>query len=218
MRDVCLEARISNLASRISNLASRISNLASRISNLASRISNLASRISNPMNSPFEKLYPSELNRDADYFMTHAYNEAIEAWKKDEVPIGAVIEHGGRIIAAAHNQSRSANDPTAHAEILAISQAANTLGDWRLNECTLYVTKEPCPMCSGALVIARIGKVYYGLPDPKMGCVGGALDLGAIPESNHKFESTGGVLEELNHEILKAFFEKKRLEKKTPES
>jgi len=166
------------------------------------------------MNCPFEKRYPSALRRDADYYMTHAYNEAIEAWKKDEVPIGAVIEHGGRIIASAHNQSRSANDPTAHAEILAISQAANTLGDWRLNECTLYVTKEPCPMCSGALVIARIGKVYYGLPDPKMGCVGGALDLGALPGSNHKFESTGGVLADLNHEILKAFFDKKRLASK----
>ena len=155
---------------------------------------------------PFEKVYPSELNRDADYFMTHAYNEAIEAYRKDEVPIGAVIEHGGRIIAAAHNQSRSTNDPTAHAEILAISQAAHTLGDWRLNECTLYVTKEPCPMCSGALVIARIGKVYYGLPDEKMGGVGGAVDLGALPRSNHHFESIGGVLEDLNHAILKTFF------------
>jgi tRNA(adenine34) deaminase len=89
------------------------------------------------MSCLFEKQYPSALKRDADYYMTLAYNEAIEAWKKDEVPIGAVIEHKGRVIAAAHNQSRSAGDPTAHAEILAISQAANTLGDWRLNECTL---------------------------------------------------------------------------------
>lgn len=166
------------------------------------------------MNCPFEKRYPSELNRDAEYYMTHAYNEAIEAWEKDEVPIGAVIEHEGRIIASAYNQSRSTNDPTAHAEILAISQAANTLGDWRLNECTLYVTKEPCPMCSGALVIARIRRVFYGLTDSKMGCVGGALNLGALPGSNHAFQSTGGVLEALNHEILKAFFEKKRLKKK----
>ena len=172
------------------------------------------------MSSLFEKKYPSALNRDAEYYMTLAYNEAIEAWNEDEVPIGAVIEHKGRVIAAAHNHSHSAGDPTAHAEILAISQAANALGDWRLNECTLYVTKEPCPMCSGALVIARIGKVYYGLPDPKMGCVGGATDLSALPESNHKFESVGGILEELNHEILKAFFEKKRLQKKSsyPES
>lgn len=168
---------------------------------------------SKPIECPFEKLHPSELNRNNDYYMTHAYNEAIEAWKKDEVPIGAVIEHEGRIIATAHNQSRSLNDPTAHAEILAISQASIALGDWRLNECRLYVTKEPCPMCSGALVIARIGKVYYGLSDPKMGCVGGTIDLGSLPESNHKFESVGGVLEALNHEILKAFFEKKRLEK-----
>jgi tRNA(adenine34) deaminase len=159
---------------------------------------------------PFEKIYPSELNRDEAYFMTHAYNQAIEAWKKDEVPIGAVIEHQGRIIAAAHNQSRSTNDPTAHAEMLAISQASNSLGDWRLNECRLYVTKEPCPMCSGALVIARIGKVYYGLPDEKMGCVGGAVDLGALPRSNHHFESVGGILQEINHELLKAFFEEKR--------
>ena len=159
---------------------------------------------------PFEKIFPSELNRNREYFMAHAFNEAIEAWKKDEVPIGAVIEHGGRIIASAHNQSRSTGDPTAHAEILAISQAASYLGDWRLNECSLYVTKEPCPMCSGALVIARIGKVYYGLPDPRMGCLGGALDLGALPESNHRFESESGVLQEQNHAILKAFFDKKR--------
>ncbi len=159
---------------------------------------------------PFEKIYPSELNRDAAYFMAHAYNQAIEAWKKDEVPIGAVIEHDGQIIASAHNQSRSTNDPTAHAEILAISQAANTLGDWRLNACTLYVTKEPCPMCAGALVIARIGRVFYGLPDPKMGCVGGAVDLGALPRSNHHFESVGGVLQDENHALLKAFFEQRR--------
>lgn len=163
-----------------------------------------------PSDCPFEKIYPSELRRDADYFMTHAFNQAIEAWEKDEVPIGAVIEHGGRIIASAHNQSRSTNDPTAHAEIIAISQAAHALGDWRLNECTLYVTKEPCPMCSGALVIARIGKVFYGLPDEKMGCLGGATNLGTLPRSNHHFESTGGILQELNHALLKAFFEEKR--------
>ena len=161
-------------------------------------------------NCPFEKIYPSELKRDPEYFMAHAYNEAIEAWKQDEVPVGAVIEFKEQIIASAHNQSRTMNDPTAHAEILAISQAANYISDWRLNECTLYVTKEPCPMCSGALVIARISKVYYGLPDPQMGCVGGAINLGALPKSNHHFESFGGVLEDLSHDILKAFFELKR--------
>jgi tRNA(adenine34) deaminase len=164
----------------------------------------------NAQDCPFEKIIPSELLRDAEYFMAHAFNQAIEAWKIDEVPIGAVIAHEGRIIASAHNRSRAANDPTAHAEILAISQAAHALGDWRLNECTLYVTKEPCPMCSGALVISRIKEVFYGLPDEKMGCLGGALDLGALPRSNHHFTSTGGILAGPNHAILQAFFYKKR--------
>ncbi|MFP4167151.1 MAG: nucleoside deaminase [Opitutales bacterium] len=159
---------------------------------------------------PFEKIYPSELRRDADYFMAHAFNQAIEAWRKDEVPVGAVIERGGQIIASAHNQVRTTNDPTAHAEILAMSQAAHGLGDWRLNECVLYVTKEPCPMCSGALVVARVKKVFYGLPDTRMGCVGGAVNLGALPESNHRFEAVGGILEKETHAILRAFFEKKR--------
>lgn len=168
------------------------------------------------MECPFHKIFPSELKRDADYFMAHAYNQAIEAWKKDEVPVGAVIEYDGRVLASAHNQSRTTNDPTAHAEILAISQAADALGDWRLNACTLYVTKEPCPMCSGALVVARIGRVVYGVEDPKMGCVGGALNLGAMPESNHRFESVGRVLREDSHAILKAFFEQKRSEGKPP--
>ena len=122
--------------------------------------------------------------------------------------------HQDQIIASAYNQTRSTNDPTAHAEILAISQASNRLGDWRLNECILYVTKEPCPMCSGALVIARIHSVYYGLPDSKMGCLGGATNLAQLPESNHKFLSYGGVLESENHALLNAFFEKKRSEKK----
>lgn len=162
---------------------------------------------------PFKKIYPSALKRDAEYFMTHAYNEAIDAWQQDEVPIGAVIECDGRIIAAAHNQSRSTNDPTAHAEILAISQAASFIGDWRLNQCTLYVTKEPCPMCAGALVIARIGQIYYGLPDPQMGSVGGAIDLSTLPNSNHQFKSVGGILQDLSHQILKTFFEQKRLAK-----
>lgn len=159
---------------------------------------------------PFEKIFPSELNRDSHYYMAHAYNQAIEAWKKDEVPIGAVIEYQGHIIASAYNQSRTSNDPTAHAEILAISQAARYLGDWRLNECTLYVTKEPCPMCSGALVISRIKSVYYGLADKKMGCLGGALNLGELPHSNHKFQSQSGIMEDECHQIISAFFKLKR--------
>ena len=167
------------------------------------------------MQAPFEKRYPSELNRDHEYYMTHAFNQALIAWEKDEVPIGAVIVHEGQIIASAFNQTRSTNDPTAHAEIIAISQASNYLGDWRLNECILYVTKEPCPMCSGALVIARIHSVYFGLPDSKMGCLGGATNLAQLPESNHKFLCYGGILESDNHALLNAFFEKKRSDKKS---
>lgn len=166
------------------------------------------------MQNPFEKRFPSELNRDHEYFMSHAYNQALLAWEKDEVPIGAVIVQGDQILASAHNQTRSTQDPTAHAEMLAISQTANRLGDWRLNDCTLYVTKEPCPMCSGALVIARIQRVYFGLTDPKMGCLGGASNLAQLPESNHKFEAIGGLMEAENHALLNAFFEKKRAEKK----
>lgn len=166
------------------------------------------------MHLPFEKRFPSELNRDHDYYMSHAYNQALLAWEKDEVPIGAVIAHEGSIIASAYNQTRCTNDPSAHAEMLAITQASNYLGDWRLNNSILYVTKEPCPMCAGALVIARIQKVYYGISDPKMGCLGGATNLAQLPESNHKFEAIGGILEKENHFLLNAFFEKKRAEKK----
>jgi tRNA(adenine34) deaminase len=159
---------------------------------------------------PFSKLYPSELNRDDSYYMSHAFNRAVDAWNADEVPIGAVVVHANAIIASAYNQTRTLGDPTAHAEMLAIGQAAKALGDWRLNECTLYVTKEPCPMCSGAMVVARIGKVVFALPDPKMGCLGGAANLGALPESNHRFNALGGVLIEPCQAILQAFFKLKR--------
>ncbi len=166
----------------------------------------------------FEKRFPSELNRNDEYYMSHAYNQALIAWEKDEVPIGAVVVQAGQIIASAHNQTRRTLDPTAHAEILAISQAAKYIGDWRLNECKLYVTKEPCPMCSGALVVSRIQGVYFGLNDPKMGCLGGAIDLSNLPSSNHKFKVKGGILKKETHALLNAFFEKKRAEKKEKEA
>ena len=166
------------------------------------------------MQHTFEKRFPSELNRDHDYYMSHAYNQALRAWEKDEVPVGAVIVHEGAIIASAFNQTRSTNDPSAHAEMLAISQASNALGDWRLNNCILYVTKEPCPMCAGALVIERNKKVYFGLSDKKMGCLGGATNLAQLPESNHKFEAVGGILEKESYALLNAYFEKKREPKK----
>ena len=145
--------------------------------------------------------------------MSLAYNQAIDAWRADEVPIGAVIERGGEIIGAAHNSVEATQDPTAHAEMLAVTQAAAKMGDWRLEGATLYVTKEPCPMCSGAMLMARLKRVCYAVPDPKMGCLGGATDLNALPRVNHHVELTrGGVLEEECRELLQTFFRLKRIE------
>jgi tRNA(adenine34) deaminase len=166
-----------------------------------------------PPPCPFEKRFPSQLVRDDVFYMSLAYNQAIDAWRGDEVPIGCIIEHGGEVIAAAHNQVEGAQDPTAHAEILAITQAAAKLGDWRLEGCTLYVTKEPCPMCAGATLMSRLKRVCYAVPDPKMGCLGGATDLNALPRVNHHCELTvGGVLENECRELLQAFFKLKRAE------
>jgi tRNA(adenine34) deaminase len=161
---------------------------------------------------PFQKVFPSQLQRDDAFFMRLAYNEAIDAWREDEVPIGAVIECGGEVIAAAHNQRDGARDPTAHAEMLALTQAARALGDWRLNEATLFVTKEPCPMCAGAALMSRLKRVVYAVADPKMGCLGGATDLNALPRVNHHLVITGGVLEAECRELLQAFFRLKRMD------
>jgi len=163
---------------------------------------------------PFSKRFPSELRRDDEYFMTLAYNQAIEAWKADEVPIGAVIAQGEMAIAAAHNRVEALKDPTAHAEVLAITAAAERLGDWRLNECALYVTKEPCPMCSGAAIMARLGRVVYAAPDPKMGFLGGALAVHEVPTLNHAVQVTRGVMEAECVQLLQAFFQMKRAEEK----
>lgn len=159
---------------------------------------------------PFPKRYPSELRRDDEYFMTLAYNQAIDAWNADEVPIGAVIAHGDVVIAAAHNRVESLKDPTAHAEVLAITSATEKLGDWRLNECTLYVTKEPCPMCSGAAIMARLGRVVYAVTDPKMGFLGGALSVHEVPTLNHLLQVSRGVMEADCVKLLQAFFQMKR--------
>ena len=161
---------------------------------------------------PFEKAFPSQLQRDDAFYMQLAYNLAIDAWKMDEVPIGAVIELGGEVVASAHNQRDSTGDPTAHAEILALGQAAKAIGDWRLNDATLYVTKEPCPMCSGAMLMSRVKRVVFAVSDPKMGCLGGAIDLNALPQINHHLEITRGVLDKSCLELLQAYFKLKRTE------
>lgn len=159
---------------------------------------------------PFPKFHPSQLNRDDSFYMQLAYNEAIRSWEEDEVPIGALITHNGQIIASAHNAVDSLKDPTAHAEILAITQAANAIGDWRLNECTLYVTKEPCPMCSGAAIMARLERVVFAFEDPKMGCLGGAHATHLLPHLNHKLQVTPGILRDPCHQLVRAFFAGKR--------
>ena len=162
---------------------------------------------------PFEKRFPSQLNRDDAFYMSLAYNQAIDAWRDDEVPIGAVIEVGGEVIGAAHNQVEGSDDPTAHAEMLALTQAAAKLGDWRLEGATVYVTKEPCPMCSGAMLMSRVKRVCYAVPDPKMGCLGGAINLNELPRVNHHVKlASGGVLEPECRALLQAFFKARRTE------
>ena len=167
----------------------------------------------NPPPCPFDKKFPSQLARDDEFYMSIAYNQAIDAWRADEVPIGAVIEVGGEIVGAAHNAVENSDDPTAHAEILAITQAARKTGDWRLEGATVYVTKEPCPMCSGAMLMSRVKRVCYAVPDPKMGCLGGAANLNDVPGMNHRLElSAGGVLEDECRALLQEFFRLKRRE------
>jgi tRNA(adenine34) deaminase len=149
-----------------------------------------------------------------DTFMRRALFEAEAAFAEDEVPVGAVIVQDGRIIAAAHNQREQLRDPTAHAEIIAITQAATARGDWRLDRCTLYVTLEPCPMCAGAIVLARIARVVYGTDDPKAGAVRSLYRLLDDERLNHRSEVTAGVLRKACSEILTRFFEGKRREGK----
>lgn len=163
-----------------------------------------------PPPCPFERLHPSELIRNAVYYMSYAYNESLKAWNANEVPIGAVIEFEGTIIAKSYNQVESLNDPTAHAEILAITQATEIIGDWRLNGANLYVTKEPCPMCSGASIMARLSKVFYAVPDPKMGCLGGAISVQELPKLNHRLETQSGVMESECKAVLQEYFQRKR--------
>ncbi len=142
--------------------------------------------------------------------MRLALREAQQALEEDEVPVGAVIVHGEHVIASAHNQRESLRDPTAHAEMIAITQAAESLGSWRLDDCILYVTLEPCPMCAGAILQARIPWVVYGTPDPKAGAVHTLYQLLADPRLNHRCQTVSGILAGPCGEILSCFFQQKR--------
>src|ERR1700730_96022 len=146
---------------------------------------------------------------DAD-FMREALRLAQKAYAKEEVPVGAIVVRGGRIIARAFNQVETLKDATAHAEMLAITQAEAAVGDWRLNDCDLYVTKEPCAMCAGALVHVRMRRVIFGCADPRSGAAGGALNLLQMASLNHRCEITSGVLMEECAGLLQSFFQARR--------
>ncbi len=148
------------------------------------------------------------------YFMGEALRQAARAYQAEEVPIGAVVVRAGRVIARACNQVELLKDATAHAEMLALTQAENVVGDWRLNQCTLYVTKEPCPMCAGAVVHVRLARVVFGVADPKAGAAGGVLNLLQYPTFNHQCEITPGVREEECRSMLQGFFVEQRAKKR----
>lgn len=143
-------------------------------------------------------------------FMRLALGEAEQAMREDEVPIGAVIVHQDRVVAQAHNQREQLHDPTAHAEMIAITQAAESLRSWRLDGCTLYVTLEPCPMCAGAILQARIPTVVYGAADPKAGAVQSLYQLLNDARLNHRCEVVPGILAEPCGQILTQFFQAQR--------
>ena len=146
-------------------------------------------------------------------FMDLALAEARKAAAEGEVPVGAVVVRGDEVLAVAHNLRESAQDPTAHAEILAIRAAARKLGSWRLVGCAIYVTLEPCAMCAGAMVLARISRCVYGAADPKAGFLGSLGDLSAHPGLNHRFAVEGGVGAAEAGELLRSFFARRRIEK-----
>ncbi len=148
---------------------------------------------------------------DTDY-MGLALCEAQAAFEADEAPVGAIIVYEGRVIGRAHNQKELLRDPTAHAEMLAITQACEFLNNWCLTDATLYATLEPCAMCAGAMVLARISRLVYGAHDPKSGACGSVLDVVRHSQLNHRLEVTAGVLAQECGALLTAFFQKKRNE------
>ena len=144
------------------------------------------------------------------FFMGEALRQAARAGEAGEVPVGAVIARAGRVVARAYNQVELLKDATAHAEMLAVTQAEEAAGDWRLTDCTLYVTKEPCPMCAGAMVHARLARVVFGARDEKGGAAGSALNLLQWPTLNHRCEITPGVREAECRSLLREFFAEQR--------
>ena len=161
------------------------------------------------------------LIQDDNHFMRQALRQAELAAEAGEVPVGAVIVHEGQIIARAHNQMEMLKDATAHAEMIAITQASEAFGDWRLEGAEIYVSLEPCPMCAGALVLSRMGKIYYGADDPNAGACGTVFDIVQEEKLLHRVPVVKGVLGEESALLLKGFFQARRKEarkKKDPPS
>jgi tRNA(adenine34) deaminase len=145
-----------------------------------------------------------------EHFMRLAVREAERALEHDDVPIGCVVAREGEVLAAAGNERELRGDPTAHAEILALREAGRALGTWRLTDTVVYVTLEPCAMCAGALVLARVPRVVYGAVDPKAGAAGSVFDVLSEPRLNHRPDVAGGLLAGESSELLRAFFESRR--------
>lgn len=152
-----------------------------------------------------ERFFPRD-----EYFMRLALREAERALEHEDVPIGAVVAHEGEVIAAAHNERELRQDPTAHAEAIALREAAQALGTWRVLEAVLYVTLEPCAMCAGAIVLARVPRVVFGASDPKAGACGSVLDVVGEPRLNHRPEVAGGLLAGECGVLLSEFFASRR--------
>lgn len=152
-----------------------------------------------------ERFFPLD-----EHFMRLAIREAERALEHEDVPVGAVIVRDGEAVGIGHNERELRQDPTAHAEVLAIREAARALGSWRLLDCVLYVTLEPCPMCAGAIVLARVPRVIYGARDPKAGAAGSILDVLGEPRLNHRPEVAAGLLAEASTALLRDFFGSRR--------
>ena len=153
-------------------------------------------------------------SEDSYRYMYAALQEAQKAFDDDEVPVGAVVVHKNRIIGRGYNQVEKLKDATAHAEMIAITSASNNLQNWRLNECAIYVTLEPCIMCTGALLSSRINELYYAASDVKFGACGSIHNLAENSKTNHTIKVYSGILSKESEELLKEFFNKKRLKNK----
>jgi tRNA(adenine34) deaminase len=145
-----------------------------------------------------------------EHFMRLAVREAERALEHDDVPVGAVVVLGGEVIGAGHNERELRQDPTAHAEVIALREAARAVGSWRILESVLYVTLEPCAMCAGAIVLGRVGRVVYGTADPKAGAAGSVMDVLGEPRFNHRPEVASGLLREQCAALLVDFFASRR--------